>query len=33
MDMYTIINSAREAFPFFWGEVNFLSEYLTGPII
>ena len=32
MDMYTIINSAREAFPFFW-EVNFLSEYLTGPII
>lgn len=30
--MYTIVND-MEVFPFSWGKVNFLSEYLAGPVI
>lgn len=33
VEMYTVVNNALEAFPFSWGKVNFLSEYLAGPVI
>lgn len=31
--MYTLVNNAMKAFPFSRGKVNFLSEYLAGPVI